>query len=90
MAVTSWPPEVLSSLLKGLDMKTTKSQAVLLRFEIIMNTGTLVKSDFLAKIEISDTTFKRYVSEIRSYLMNFHNDLEIVYRKSEEAYFLVK
>ena len=40
------------------------------------------------KLEISDLTFRRYMQEIRAYLINFELPYELKYLKSEEVYYL--
>jgi hypothetical protein len=69
-------------------MKTTKPQAILLFYERLVRTGRITKTDFLNEVIISETTFKRYVSEIRCFLANYHPDLDLVYHKREDTYCL--
>jgi hypothetical protein len=71
-------------------MKTTKPQAILLMYEILMKEGRLEKNDILSRCLISETTFKRYISEIRCYLMNYHDYAELHYDKRNDYYVLVK
>jgi hypothetical protein len=67
-------------------MKTSKTQAVLFIYENLKEKGQISKADVLSELEISDLTFKRYVSELRSYLMNFNCPAELLYLKKEDRY----
>jgi hypothetical protein len=69
-------------------MKTTKSQAVLYLYACLLEKGSVEKSEIMDALELSDLTFKRYVSELRSYLMNFSRPEELVYLKKENRYVL--
>jgi len=69
-------------------MKTNKTQAVLYLYQTLQNDGHIKKTDYMAEMEVSDLTFKRYVSELRSYLMNFSHPEELVYEKKEDYYVL--
>lgn len=71
-------------------MLTNKTQAVLRMYDWLRQDSCLVKKDFLAEIELSDISFKRYVSELRSYFMNFEPELELVYSRKDDAYYLKK
>lgn len=39
---------------------------------------------------MSNVTFRRYIQEIRAYLVNFNESYEIVYSKYEDTYYLKK
>lgn len=59
-------------------------------YGMLLARGSFQKKDYLARVEISDITFKRYVSEIRCYFANFEPDKELVYRKRDDTYFLLE
>lgn len=46
------------------------------------------KEDIKDKLEISDLTFRRYIQEIRAYLINFELPYELTYLKNEDIYYL--
>jgi hypothetical protein len=71
-------------------MGTNKTQAVLFMYDALMKDGHLSKADFLSKVEASDITFKRYISELRCYFSNFSLPYDIHYSKRDSLYFLVK
>ena len=70
-------------------MKTTKSQAVLYFYSTLLENGKIEKAEMMSALEINDLTFKRYISELRSYLMNFSRPEELLYVKKENHYVLV-
>jgi hypothetical protein len=67
-------------------MRSTKCQTILLLYEVLVRRGYFRKEDVLGENQISDPTFKRYVSEIRCFLANFHPEEELVYDKKEDVY----
>jgi hypothetical protein len=69
-------------------MKTNKCQALLLLYQVLLTKGSFRKKDYLTQVEISDITFKRYVSELRCYFANFEPEKELVYKKSDDTYYL--
>lgn len=71
-------------------METNKTQAVLFMYDVLLKDGHLNKADFLSKVDASDITFKRYVSELRCYFSNFSLPYDIHYSKRDGLYFLVK
>jgi hypothetical protein len=86
--LSGWP-SALTTKENG-KMKTTKTQAVLLMYRTLRDSGCLRKEDILMKVEISDLTFRRYISELRCFFMNFDEPEEIIYVKAKDAYFLSK
>lgn len=71
-------------------MKATKTQTVLLMYENLTSNGSIHKEYYLSECELSETTFKRYISEMRCYLMNFHPGWELAYAKKDNVYYLQK
>lgn len=71
-------------------MKVTKTQAVLALYDAFLANSTVRKKDFLASVEISDISFKRYMSELRCYFTNFAPQLAISYNRKDDTYHLVK
>lgn len=71
-------------------MKVTKTQAVLALYDAFLANSVVRKKDFLTSVEISDISFKRYMSELRCYFANFSPELTITYSRKDDAYHLVK
>lgn len=69
-------------------MAFNKSQSTLFIYKKLLEEGQVKKSDVLSILSISDLTFRRYIQEIRAYLINFNEPYELVYIKSKDAYFL--
>ena len=70
-------------------MKLVKTQVCLYIYEQLVD-GKIIKTrEIRNKFGLEDKTFKRYISEIRSYLYNFYKGKGIVYIRSEQAYRLV-
>ena len=69
-------------------MKVRKVQAVIYIFKTLLERGFMKKNDIQRKISLQDVAFRRYIQELRAYLVNFNEPYEIVYVKSKDAYFL--
>lgn len=69
-------------------MKINKTQAVLFIFEQLLKHKQISKSDVQAIINISDLAFRRYIQELRAYLVNFNEDYEIIYSRRDDLYLL--
>lgn len=71
-------------------MKVRKVQAVIYIFKILLEKGFISKKDIQQRIDISDVIFRRYIQELRAYLVNFEEPYEIVYTKASDTYKLKK
>lgn len=69
-------------------MKVRKVQAVIYIFKTLLERSFIKKNDIQRKISLQDVAFRRYIQELRAYLVNFNEPYEIVYVKSKDAYFL--
>ena len=69
-------------------MKVNKVQAAIYIFKILLEEGKITKNEVQDKIELSDLKFRRYMQELRAYLVNFDEPYELKYIKTEDAYFL--
>ena len=69
-------------------MKVNKAQALMYLLSALITNKNINKEDIKNKLEISDLTFRRYMQEIRAYLINFELPYELKYLKSEEVYYL--
>lgn len=67
-------------------MKLSKAEAVLYLYDHFIENHVVIKEETLKAIDVSDLTFRRYMSEIRCYLQEFHPEMEIHYRKGEGVY----
>lgn len=71
-------------------MKVRKVQALIYIFKILLEKGYIKKKDIQETISLQDVTFRRYIQEIRAYLVNFNEPYEITYIKTEDTYYLKK
>ncbi len=71
-------------------MTTTKTQAVLLMYDFFLSQNQLAKKDFLGMVDVSDISFKRYVTELRAYFADFNPSLTITYSRKDDMYYLTK
>lgn len=69
-------------------MKVSKAQAILFIYEQLLNNEFITKEDIQSVISISDVTFRRYIQELRAYLVNFNKEYEIMFDKKLTHYFL--
>ena len=69
-------------------MKVSKSQAIVFIYEQLLNNEFITKEDIQSVISISDVTFRRYIQELRAYLVNFNKDYEITFDKKQSHYLL--
>ncbi len=67
-------------------MKVNKAQAIMYIFHMLLVNGKVNKDEIQSVISISDITFRRYIQEIRAYLVNFNLSKEIVYKKDVDYY----
>lgn len=71
-------------------MGVSKSQATLYIFEKLLEKGSISRTDILAVLSVSDVTFRRYIQELRAYLINFNEPYEITYKRIDDSYILKK
>ena len=69
-------------------MEVNKTQALLYIFETFLNKRKITKNNVLNQITISDLTFRRYIQELRAYLLNFNEPYEIIYNRKNDEYYL--
>ena len=70
-------------------MKVNKTQALMFILMMLMKNKSFSKSEIMNQIDISDLSFRRYMQELRAFLVNFNYGYELQYSKTEEKYFLV-
>lgn len=71
-------------------MKVNKTQASLLILSLLLINGSMSKEQIKSLVDITDLSFKRYMQEVRAFLINFDMRFEIIYRRKEEKYYLKK
>ncbi len=71
-------------------MKVRKVQAVIFIFKTLLEKGYIKKKEIQSIISLQDVAFRRYIQELRAYLVNFNEPYEITYIKSEDKYYLRK
>ena len=71
-------------------MSLRKSQSSLYIFQRLLEDGSIKRNEIISILSISDVTFRRYIQEIRAYLVNFNEPYEITYIKTEDTYYLTK
>ena len=71
-------------------MKVNKAQAIIYIFHLFLKNKIVKREDVQSVLSISDLTFRRYIQEIRAYLVNFNEQLEIKYLKENDQYILVE
>lgn len=69
-------------------MKISKAQSILRIYTILLKEKALDKDKLAADLSLSDITWNRYLTEIRSYLENFDDSHELVYRRRDNRYVL--
>ena len=71
-------------------MSLTKGQTLLYLYNKLEKERSLIKADAMELAGLTDITFKRYIAEIRSYLLNFEPGTEIKYIRKRDIYVLTK
>ena len=72
-------------------MKVNKTQAVLYIFNTLLSQKTINKNDIMSEFDnMDDLKFKRYIQEIRAFLVNFCLGYELIYDRKDNVYFLQK
>lgn len=71
-------------------MKVSKTQAVLVLYDQFLAKGEVRKKDILQSIDMSDISFKRYMSELRCYFANFGERYEVLYDRKHDIYRMIK
>lgn len=70
-------------------MKVSKSQALIYIYSVLLDKGEFTKEDIQSVVSISDISFRRYIQEIRAYLINFNEQKELLYDRKHSKYILV-
>ena len=67
-----------------------KTQIVLYIYDKLTKKEEVTTEFITNKFDISIPTFRRYISEINSYLFNFQTNQEVVYSRQKRSYILIK
>jgi hypothetical protein len=67
-------------------MRTNKAQGVLYLLETLLDKGCLKKKEAMEALDITELTFRRYMSEIRCYFVNYERNEEVYYDKAHDLY----
>lgn len=67
-----------------------KTQIVLYIYDKLTKKEEVTTEFIINKFDISIPTFRRYISEINSYLFNFQTNQEVVYSRQKRSYILIK
>ena len=67
-----------------------KTQIVLYIYDKLTKKEEVTTEFIINKFVISIPTFRRYISEINSYLFNFQTNQEVVYSRQKRSYILIK
>ena len=70
-------------------MKVNKSQALMHILSVLIQDRYVDKNDIISRLEINDLTYRRYIQEIRAFLINFNQPYELIYNKREDRYELI-
>lgn len=69
-------------------MKISKAQSILRIYTVLLKEQAVDKDKLAQDLSLSDITWNRYLTEIRSYLENFDDSHELVYRRRDNRYVL--
>lgn len=67
-------------------MKTLRIAGVLYLYERLLFGKSISANDAIEQLQVSPTTFKRMVSDLRCYLMEYHPEEELVYQRNGNEY----
>lgn len=65
-----------------------KTQVVIYMYDELINNRHINMDQIMSEYEISVRTFRRYISEIQSYLFNFHKSKIVKYSMRDKCYYL--
>jgi hypothetical protein len=71
-------------------VRVSKTQLVLLLYSSFKSGEKINMEEFCTEHSVSIPTFKRYIQEIRCFLMNEFINEELIYSVKDRAYMLIK
>lgn len=69
-------------------MKVRKVQSLIYIFKSLLNEGSISKTEIKSVIDMNDLAFRRYMQEIRAFLINFNEPYELIYSRAKDRYYL--
>ncbi len=66
----------------------SKSQIILYIYDVLLSNKEITINDVMNKYGISTRTFRRYISEINSFLCNNYRNQSIIYDSKRKCYYL--
>jgi len=67
-------------------MKTSHVETVLYLYDVLLSGGSISIGETMTEREISRATFKRYLSDIRCFLCEYHPEISLDYRPNDKTY----
>ena len=67
-----------------------KSFILIEMYDLLLQGKPIKKQYFIDKYEVSNRTFRRYISELQAYLFNFYKGYVIVFTRKNMEYILKK
>jgi len=67
-------------------MKTSHVETVLYLYDVLLAGGSVSIGETMTEREISRATFKRYLSDIRCFLCEYHPNLSLIYEVKKKVY----
>lgn len=67
-------------------MKTSHVETVLYLYDVLLSGKSINIGETMTEREISRATFKRYLSDIRCFLCEYHPDTSLIYDAKEKNY----
>ena len=67
-------------------MKTLRISGTLYLYERLLQGESVFPNDAIEELQVSPTTFKRMISDLRCYLMERHPEKELVYHSLNRCY----
>jgi ACT domain-containing protein len=71
-------------------MKTSHVETVLYLYDVLLNGKSITIEETMTEREISRATFKRYLSDIRCFLCEYHPEITLEYNLEKKNYHFEK
>lgn len=68
------------------ESRKTKSELLLILYDLLQSVEGITKNSFCTEYCVSSSAFKRYISDIRCYLMENRSYLELLYLREYKTY----
>jgi hypothetical protein len=67
-------------------MRTNHVETVLWLYDLLLSGASISRDEIMLQEGISLATFKRYLSDIRCFLCEFHPEISLVYHADSKSY----